>query len=105
MTSVQRLTSKANKKDIDSPDEQTPLTNTEDDLLAEAMTTINRTNITRSSELKLNPPTAFTGKRSELDSFLQDVTLHLAVNEDVYNTDNKRIAYALSFMKESDAKS
>ena len=54
------------------------------------------------SELKLNQLNTFTGKRTKFDGFLQDVKLYL---EDIYNTDKKKIGYALSFMNEDDAKS
>ena len=59
----------------------------------------------KSSELKLNQPKPFTGKQTEFDGFLQDVELYLDINEDIYNTDKKKIEYALSFMNEDDAKS
>jgi hypothetical protein len=54
----------------------------------------------KASELKLNQPKPFTGKRSEVDDFLQDVELYLEINEEIYNTDKKKIAYALTFMNE-----
>ena len=62
-------------------------------------------NVKKGQELKLNQPKVFGGKRDELDEFLQDIQLYLAVNDDVYNNDKKKIAYALSFMSEGDAKS
>ena len=57
------------------------------------------------TELKLSPPKAFTGKRDEFDRFWQDVTLYLELNDEVYNTDKRKIAYTLSFMNEGDAES
>jgi Domain of unknown function (DUF4939)/Zinc knuckle len=57
------------------------------------------------TELKLRPPNSFAGKREELDDFLQDALLYLSVNDELYDTDKKKIAYVLSFMNESDAKS
>ena len=57
------------------------------------------------SELKLNQLKPFTGKRTEFDGFLQDVKLYLDINKDIYNTDKKKIGYALSFINEDDAKS
>lgn len=57
------------------------------------------------TELKINPPKPFTGKREEFDRFLQDVNLYLELNDEMYNTDKKKIAYALSFMNEGDADS
>ena len=59
----------------------------------------------KSSELKLNQPKPFTGKQTKFDGFSQDVKLYLDINEDIYNTDKKKIGYASSFMNEDDAKS
>jgi hypothetical protein len=59
----------------------------------------------KTQELKLNQPKAFGGKWDELTEFLQDVQLYLAVNDDIYNTDKKKIAFTLSFMSEGDVKS
>jgi hypothetical protein len=59
----------------------------------------------KTQELRLNQPKAFGGKRDELTEFVQDVQLYLAVNDDVYNTDKKKIAFVLSFMSEGDVKS
>ena len=57
------------------------------------------------TELKLSPPKLFTGKREELDNFIQDVYLYLDINSDTYNTDKKKIGYMLSFMNSGDVKS
>ena len=40
-----------------------------------------------------------------MDDFLQDVSLYLDINEQIYDNDKKKIAYALTFMNERDAKS
>ena len=61
-------------------------------------------NISKSAaEVKLNPPKVFSGKRTELNKFLQDVLIYLMVNKEVYNNNEKKIAYLLSFMTEGDA--
>jgi hypothetical protein len=57
------------------------------------------------TELKLNQPKPFTGKRDEVDDFLQDISLYPDINDQIYDTDKKKIAYALTFMNEGDAKS
>ena len=59
----------------------------------------------KTSELKLNQPKPFTGKWTEFNKFLQDIKLYLDINEDIYNTNKKKIRYALSFMNEGDTKS
>ena len=56
-------------------------------------------------ELKINPPKPFFRKRDEFDKFLQDVTLYLELNDEIYNSDKKKIAYTLSFMNDGDAAS
>ena len=61
---------------------------------------------TKAAELKLNQLKPFTGKRNEIDDFLQDVALrlYLEINDEIYNTDKKKIGYTLTFMNEGDAK-
>jgi hypothetical protein len=58
----------------------------------------------KAQELKLNQPKPFDGKRGDLDEFIQDIQLYLTINDDVYDSDKKKIAYTLSFMSEGDAK-
>ena len=60
---------------------------------------------TKATEIKLNQPKPFSGKREDLKKFLQDTNLYLLVNKKVYNTDIKKIAFTLSFMNEGDAAS
>ena len=36
----------------------------------------------------------------DLNKFIQDITLYLAVNWEVYNNDEKKIAFLLSYMTE-----
>ena len=63
-------------------------------------------NISKSAaEVKLNPPKVFSSKRTELNKFLQDILVYLTVNKEVYNNNEKKIAYLLSFMTEGDAAS
>ena len=59
----------------------------------------------KAMEIKLNQPKPFTGKQEDLKKFLQDTNLYLLVNSKVYDTDIKKIAFALSFMNEGDAAS
>src|SRR5271154_7057378 len=56
-------------------------------------------------EIKLNPPKPFTGKQTELKKFTQDVTVYLSMNSHLYDTDQKKIAFVLSFMNDGDAAS
>ena len=52
---------------------------------------------------KLNPPKVFTGKRTDLQRFLQDTFVFLMINKEHYNNDDKKIAFVMSFMTEGDA--
>ena len=60
---------------------------------------------TKATEIKLNQPKPFTRKWEDLKKFLQDMNLYLLVNNKVYDTNVKKIAFALSFMNEGDAAS
>ena len=60
-------------------------------------------NTGKGKELRLNQPKEFTGKRDELKGFLQKCNLYLTINEDMYNSDSKKIAFILSYMTEGDA--
>ena len=72
--------------------------------LGETATAVN-TETSRIREVKLNPPKLFTGKREDLKKFLQDISLYILVNDKIYNTNTKKITFALSFMNEGDAAS
>ena len=52
---------------------------------------------------ELNPPKIFTGKRTDLQRFLQDTFVFLTINKEHYNTDDKKIAFVMSFMTNGDA--
>ena len=59
----------------------------------------------KTSVLKLNQPKPFTGKWTKFNDFLHDIELYLDINKDIYNTNKKKIGYALSFINKGDAKS
>jgi Ty3 transposon capsid-like protein/Zinc knuckle len=62
------------------------------------------TTTTKASEnIKLNPPTPFTGKRSDFMLFMQDVFVYLKVNKTTYNNDDKKISFILSYLTGGDA--
>ena len=52
---------------------------------------------------ELNPPKIFTGKWTDLQRFLQDTFVFLMINKEHYNTDDKKIAFVMSFMMEGHA--
>ena len=91
----------------EGPTEQpiTPEPKTKKEMTAPGPGPMNVDNAKKGQELKLNQPKPFDGKRGDLDEFIQDVQLYLTINDDVYDSDKKKIAYTLSFMSEGDAKS
>jgi Retrotransposon gag protein len=56
-----------------------------------------------SENVKLNPPKPFTGKRSDFILFMQDVYVYLKVNRLIYNDDEKKISFILSYLADGDA--
>jgi len=54
-------------------------------------------------EVKMNTPIPFTGDRKKLEEFLIETDMYLSMNEDTYNTDQRQIIFALSFMKDGTA--
>src|ERR1700678_1909975 len=61
-------------------------------------------NSNETKELRINPPTHFTGNRDDLDNFIQDCMLYLTLNRAVYETDEKKIIFMLSYMTEGTAR-
>jgi Retrotransposon gag protein/Zinc knuckle len=56
-----------------------------------------------SDKIRLNPLTPFTGKRSDFILFMQDVFVYLKVNKGIYNNDDKKISFILSYLTGGDA--
>jgi hypothetical protein len=54
-------------------------------------------------ERKICMPPDFSGNRDETTKFVRLITLYLNVNSKIYDTDTRKIAFALSFMKEGTA--
>ena len=55
------------------------------------------------AKIHLNPPTPFTGKRTDFVQFMQDIFVYLKINKHIYNDDDKRISLVLSYMTDGDA--
>jgi len=49
-------------------------------------------------ELRINLPKPFNGNRSNLNCFIQDCAVYLKINRNVYNDDDKKIAFMLSLL-------
>jgi Ty3 transposon capsid-like protein len=56
-----------------------------------------------SENIKLNPPKPFTGKRSDFILFMQDIFVYLKVNKSIYDNDEKKISFILSYLADGDA--
>ena len=60
--------------------------------------TINAT--IRPTKLKLGQPSTFNGDATKARAWINNAQLYILVNQAVYNNNNKKIAYILSFMTE-----
>ena len=54
-------------------------------------------------ELKLGQPPTFDGTPEKARGWFNNTQLYLLVNKEIYNDDDKKIAFALSFMREGSA--
>ena len=54
-------------------------------------------------EIKLRTPTPYNGDRDKLDDFLMEVEMYIQINDEIYDSDKKKIIFALSYMKEGTA--
>ena len=61
------------------------------------------TTTTKSIELQIGIPEAYDGSFETSRQWLNAVQLYLLMNEDVYNNDNKKITFILSYMTKGSA--
>jgi len=54
-------------------------------------------------ELRINTPMPFEGDRSKLRTFLQDCEIYLLINHKIYDQDDKKITFILSYLTGGDA--
>ena len=59
--------------------------------------------ISSAKEARMGVPTPFSGKRGELKKFLMTCKMHLQANQAIYDNDEKKVVFVLSFMTEGDA--
>jgi hypothetical protein len=57
-----------------------------------------------SKGVDLSPPEAFNGTPYKLEGFLQECKLHFAVKPEIYNTNDRKVGFILTYMKTGDAK-
>lgn len=55
-------------------------------------------------EIRINPPKPFDGNRNNLASFIQDIYVYLTLNRHIYDSQEKKIIFALSYLTEGTAK-
>lgn len=55
-------------------------------------------------ELRINTPSKFDGSPSEAQRWLDSVRIYLYLNREIYDSDEKQVIFALSFMTENSAK-
>ena len=68
-----------------------------------ANTTMTDGTISTAKEARMGVPTPFSGKRGELKKFLMTCKMHLQANQVIYDNDEKKVVFVLSFMTEGDA--
>ena len=56
-------------------------------------------------EIKLNMPSPFSGKRKDLTKFWQDCCVFTSINDEIYNSDIKKITFVLLLPTEGEAAS
>lgn len=57
------------------------------------------------SELKIHQPPTFDGERTKVESFIRSCKLYLHINDKIYDDNEKKVAFVLSFMTEGNAQS
>ena len=54
-------------------------------------------------ELGLDKPSPFTGERAKIETFIQECRVYLQINKRLYMTDDSKVAFFLSLMKDKEA--
>ena len=57
---------------------------------------------TAAKEARMGVPTPFSGKHGDLKKFLMTCKMHLQANRAIYDNDEKKVVFVLSFMTEGD---
>ena len=59
--------------------------------------------VTAAKEARMGVPTPFSGKCGDLKQFLMTCKMHLQANRAIYDNNEKKVVFVLSFMTEGDA--
>ena len=73
--------------------------------MVESITETGTGNASFVTKKKLKIPTPFSGKREDLQKFLQEVKIYLLANSGIYTSDFNKVLFVLSYMTEGDANS
>ena len=65
--------------------------------------TMTNSTTTAAKEARMGVPTPFSGKCRDFKKFLMTCKMHLQANQAIYNNDEKKVVFVLSFMMEGDA--
>ena len=77
----------------------------EDSDMVESNTETRTSNASFVTKKKLKMPTPFSGKREDLQKFLQEVKIYLLANSGIYTSNLDKVLFVLSYMTEGDANS
>ena len=56
------------------------------------------------AEIKIGQPATFEGKATDASYWIGSVHAYISLNSHIYDTDNKKVTFALSFCREGAAK-
>src|SRR6202161_2592944 len=59
---------------------------------------------TSRKEYNINRPTPFTGDRNEIENFVQECDVYLTLNKYIYDNEDSKVAFTLSFLTAGEAK-
>jgi len=59
--------------------------------------------ISKGKEIGINKPTPFTGDRKKVATFIQEAKVYLTINKNIYDNDETKIAFMLSYMTDKEA--
>ena len=63
----------------------------------------NATQNNGTKELGINKPTPFTGERMKVNLFIQECNVYLMINQNIYSTEEAKIAFILSYLTDKEA--
>ena len=105
MYSFRDLKSPISKTDESEPSQTSINYESKDSDMVESNTETGTSNASFVIKKKLKTPTPFSGKREDLQKFLQEVKIYFLANSEIYTSDLDKVLFVLSYMTEGDANS